>query len=577
MLKSNILPLEIDNTIANSVNKFERPTVGVELEDNLASIKMQEHGWLTKKLISYQWNEIKKEIQFIPKSPRLLFELGEIHLAKKDFLRARRIFNDVIKLEKNYLLAYERLIFVNLLLNEFEEVEKTYKNYIEISNKRSEIVHNYVLFRLFYKGLKDQDNINLCLSNLDEIIKKKADDHKALNTYGFIILNTGDIEIAKQYFEKSLSIKQNFIHANNNLGVYFLRKGDLKIADQYFNKALEQNMNFIPAHENKLQILILEKKFNEAKDYINKIKPPLLSAKWKVNLALILTNQKKFREAIELYLGYLQNYPDDPYILNNLGFCFLVNSDVHNAEHYLNQSCLLSKRLNQIVKNPLALHNLGRVYIIKKNLVKVRKIADEILYYFQGDQFGIYLIAACYTLERKYDEARSLLYKIIEKGSNITEAYADLGFILSAVDRNYDEALRIMRIALEKKIASALILNNMAYALAKTNRAKEGEQLLSGIREPYFPAYYATKGLIAIRNGYLQRGVTLYYRAIRNLPDEYNKCVAKQLLNLEKASYYMKRDDVSKAKIYISYALKLGSTYINAEIDEFIDKNKLTI
>ncbi len=132
MFKANPLPLELDSTIENSVSKLEKPTSGIELEDNLATIKTQEFSSFTKRFISYQWNEIKKEIQLAPKSPRLLFELGEVHLAKKDYLRARRIFTDVIKIEKNYLLAYERLIFTNLLLNEFDEVEKIYKNYIEL-------------------------------------------------------------------------------------------------------------------------------------------------------------------------------------------------------------------------------------------------------------------------------------------------------------------------------------------------------------------------------------------------------------------------------------------------------------
>ncbi len=301
-----------------------------------------------------------------------------------------------------------------------------------------------------------------------------------------------------------------------------------------------------------------------------------LSAKWKVNLAIVLTNQRKFKEAIELYLDYLQSDSENPYILNNLGFCFLVVGDLPKAEYHLNRSYLTSKRLGQIIKNPLALYNLGRIALIKKNIVKMRKIADEILYYFSDDQFGFYLIASSLIIERKYNEARDILYKIIENQSNISEAYSDLGFILSAIDRNYNEALRIMSMALEKKIASALIINNMAYALVKIDKVKDAEQLLARIRESSFPAYFATKGLIAIRYGFLQRGIILYYKAIRSLPDEYSKIVAKQLLNLEKANYYMKHGEISKVEYYLNYAIKLGNTYVNDEIEEF-KKDKLKI
>ncbi|MEI6832021.1 MAG: tetratricopeptide repeat protein [Candidatus Omnitrophota bacterium] len=575
MSKENLLPLELDTTIENSINRLEKPTSGFDLEDSLASIKAQEISPLTKKFISFEWNEIKKEILLFPKSPRLLLELGEIHLAKKDYLRARRIFTDIIKIEKNYLLAYERLIFVNLILNEFDEVEKIYKNYIEISNERIEVLHNYVIFRLFFKGFKDQDNVKLCLSILEKVIQKDKNNFRGLNTYGFILLNVGNLEEARQYFDRSLKIKEDFIHANNNLGVYFLRKGNLKAANEYFEKALQKNINFIPAHENKLQILIIDKKFKEAKEYINKIKSPLfLSAKWKINLAIVLTTQRKFKEAIDLYLEYLENNAENPYILNNLGFCFMVDGDIRKAESYLNRSYLLSKRLWQLIKNPLALYNVGRIALIKKNLVKLRETADEILYYFPDDQFGVYLIAASFTVERKYKEAKDLLYKIIEKQSNISEAYSDLGFILSSIDRNYNEAVRVMNIALERKIASALTINNMAYSLAKMDKLKEAEQLLAIIKQPSLPVYFATKGLIAIRGGFLQRGIMLYYKTIRSLSDEYSKTVAKQLLSLEKANYYIKRNEISKAKYSLNYAVKLGNTYVNDEIEEFI-KNKL--
>ncbi len=73
-----------------------------------------------------------------------LLQLGDVHLIKKDYYRARRIFSDIIKIKNDFYAAYEKLILVNLILNQFDEVEKIYKRYIQISNRRNDILHNYV-------------------------------------------------------------------------------------------------------------------------------------------------------------------------------------------------------------------------------------------------------------------------------------------------------------------------------------------------------------------------------------------------------------------------------------------------
>jgi tetratricopeptide (TPR) repeat protein len=206
----------------------------------------------------------------------------------------------------------------------------------------------------------------------------------------------------------------------------------------------------------------------------------------------------------------------------------------------------------------------------------VQDLANEALYYFPEDSFALYLIASVLIVEKKYKEAREILYKALKNNPNVEEIYTDLGFILSSVDRNYKGAIEIMNMAFKKGIASSLTLNNMAYSLIKLGDIQAAERLLLKIKKPYPPAYFATKGMIAIRKGFIKKGEALYYKAVKMLDDSTNKIIAKQILNLEKAKYFIKIEDKSMANRYIKHALRLGKTYVNDEIQELLSSGKCT-
>lgn len=572
MLRVDSVNFESMRDISMSCCLLEKASEGISLEDTLLNIKSQRLSNLTENYLSYKRNEIGNIVRSMQNNVNALLQLGDIHLIKKDYYRARRIFSDIIKIKSDFYPAYEKLILVNLILNQFDEVEKSYKRYINVSNRRIDVLHNYVLFKLFYKGVKDENNKKECLDILEEIIQRDGQNYFALNSYGFILLNSNQLEESKEYFLKSLEINHNFIHANNNLGVYFLRKKDVKKAEIYFRKALSENINFLPAHENLLQIMLLNKEFKNALNYINTINKSklILPIKWKGIIGTILTKQNKFSEATDTFLDYLKEDPDNFYILNNLGFCYFAQNRMKEAEHYLRQSYTISKNRGQLIKNPLVLYNLGKLFLFKKDLDKVKDIADEILYYFPSDPFGFYFLASVLIKKERFEDARSLLYKALEGHPNIGEIYTDLGFILSAIDRKHEEALRIMNIAFEKGIASSLTLNNMAYAFAKMGKLKEAEEIMMKIKEPIPTVSTATKGLIAIRQGLVKKGEELYLKTIRKLQDPYLKTIARQILNLEKGHYFIAKEDNLKAKYYLKHALKLGNTYINAEIEELL-------
>ena len=570
MLRVGSADLETKRDISTGCCLLEKTSEGASLEDTLLNIKSQRLSELTQSYLSYKRNELGNIVKSMQDNVNALLQLGDVHLIKKDYYRARRIFSDVIKIKNDFFPAYEKLILVNLILNQFDETERIYKRYINISNRRNDILHNYVLFKLFYRGVNDEHGRTECLDILKEIIQKDNQSYFALNTFGFILLNSNQLEESRVYFLRSLEIKPNFIHANNNLGVYFLRKKDIEKAGIYFQKALSENINFLPAHENLLQIMLLNNQFKNALAYINKINRSelIVPIKWKGIIGTILAKQNKFKEAAEAFLNYLEQDPENSYILNNLGFCYFAQNKIKESEFYLKRSYSISKNRGQLAKNHLVFYNLCRLFLGKGDLEKVKDTADEILYYFPNDPHGYYFLASGLIKKEKFEDARSLLYKAIEGQPNISEAYTDLGFILSSIDRKYEEAIQIMKIAMEKGITSSLTLNNMAYAYAKMGKLREAEEVIDRINKPIPPECFATKGLIAIRMGLIKNGEELYLKAISKLPNRYLKTIARQILNLEKARYFITKKNIPKAKYYLKYVNRLGNTYVNAEIEE---------
>lgn len=569
-----------ETTKAELTNKFieigagslEKTVSGPTVEDKLTTIKNQTWSDLTTKFLTNIRNNVVDQIKTLDNNPRLLLQLGEIHLAKKNYSRARKIFNNIIQIKNDFYPAYERLILSNLLLNEYSEVDDIYRKYISVTNQRIEVVHNYVLFRIFYKGIKDDTNIKTCLSMLQEILDKKADYYPALNTFGFILLNTGKIDESKEYFEEVLKHNEYFLDALNNLGVYYMRKSELVTAEKYFDKVLSINKNFVAAHENKIQIILQRKEFSKAKRYVIDLEKTniALPIKWKATIAYILLNQKQVHDAIELYQDYIKQIPDNPFILNNLGFSYFIINDYTEAYKHLQYACSILKSRGQLGKSPIALRNFGRVLLAQKNYDELKMVIDEIFYYFPNDPFGFYLAAAILISRRQFGKAKQLLYKALATQPPIDEIYCDLGFILASIERNYKEAIEIMNIAVDKGISSDLTINNLAYSLVKYGRLNEAERIFRLIKNFANPVFFATKGMIMIRKGFLKKGESLYKKAISNLSDKYNKTVARQILNVEKATYYIERNNSDRAMPYLKEAQRLGRTYVNQEITEVL-------
>lgn len=114
-------------------------------------------------------------------------------------------------------------------------------------------------------------------------IKISRDAFDLENNFGVELFRAGKLEDAKIHFEKSIELSPSWWTNYNNLGAYWERKGELIKAEKLYKKSID-NGNYYLAYENYAFILIKQKKYSEAVEFLEKNigffpnNPPLVTA-----------------------------------------------------------------------------------------------------------------------------------------------------------------------------------------------------------------------------------------------------------------------------------------------------------
>lgn len=106
----------------------------------------------------------------------------------------------------------------------------------------------------------------LTLFSHDEDIDIHAYDFE--NNLGVELIRIGYPEKAKPHFEKSIEMAPVWWQHYNNLGVVYQFEGNFRKAEELFLKSIK-NGEYELAYENYIQLLINEKKYDQAKKYLN--------------------------------------------------------------------------------------------------------------------------------------------------------------------------------------------------------------------------------------------------------------------------------------------------------------------
>jgi tetratricopeptide (TPR) repeat protein len=162
--------------------------------------------------------------------------------------------------------------------------------------------------------------------------------------------------------------------AHYNLGSARLESGALDVAESLFRVAMQKDPNYPEAYDRLAEIAYRRGDLNTAvglvaRAYFLNPKDDLIV----VHYALILLDQGRIPEAIEILESATNTWPGNAEILLYLGRAYGQSWDLDRAERYLRRALDLSP------SDPIALHNLGVVLGFSGRLSEARKAFEEAL------------------------------------------------------------------------------------------------------------------------------------------------------------------------------------------------------
>jgi len=98
-------------------------------------------------------------------------------------------------------------------------------------------------------------------------IKYQPGNYNLENNFGVELYRIGELDAAAIHFEKSIKLNPVWWTAYNNLGAYKQGKGELVEAEMLYLASIQKG-NYYLAYENYARILIIQKKYSQAKAFL---------------------------------------------------------------------------------------------------------------------------------------------------------------------------------------------------------------------------------------------------------------------------------------------------------------------
>lgn len=350
----------------------------------------------------------------------------------------------------------------------------------------------------------------------ERALKINPDSVIAHQTLGDQFRKLGDLDRAKQHYEKVLIVNQT-----NPEIYYFLANleasaGNQKKAIDLFEKALSIDAQFAPAYVSLGMAKLAIGETDAAKDL--------------------------FRQAVALA-------PDDPLAVRNLGMILARNKAYADAVPYLELAlkstndtspavvaeihALLGLSLAKLGQSTVARYHLERSVMLAPDLMDAQKVMAEI-------EFAA----------GRFDLALPYYQQVVNFGAADRETYQNLGFILSQ-QKKYDAAISAFTKALtfsEKSVDTHLELGVAFFRLRRFQEARQQFLRVLELKPSSADAHYFI-GDIARWQNKDEEAKAAYFRALRIDPQHVDA-------NMRLGNYFLVQDNPREALRYFQAALK---------------------
>jgi len=234
--------------------------------------------------------------------------IGLAFLEKGKMDEAVKYFNETLRLNPNYSLAYYNMGNISNKLGKLNEASANYKKALELNPDLAEAHHNLGLV------LRSQGRLDEAISHYRQALQLKGDYTQAHNNLGFALWLQGRLDEAISHYRQALQFKDDYVEAHNNLGIALRLQGKYDEAAKHLRRVIQ----LVPS-----------------------------SASGHYNLGAIYYEQGKADLAITHWTEVLKLKPDFSAALNGLGWILSTTKDANlynptDAVKYARKACELS-------------------------------------------------------------------------------------------------------------------------------------------------------------------------------------------------------------------------------------------
>tara|TARA_B100000700_G_scaffold204623_1_gene224997 strand:+ start:75 stop:1544 length:1470 start_codon:yes stop_codon:yes gene_type:complete len=191
-----------------------------------------------------------------------IFKSAIIHHGKKNFSKAKEIYERLLKINPNNIAVLENFSVLLSQTKDYKKAEEIFKRCLEIKPNDPLVLYNYGKF------FHEQKIYDQAIDLYKKSFKIDGNNHVCIYNLGNIYSSLKKFDLSIECFKKSIELNPSNFLAFNNLGFSYKYKGDFNSAKIFYKKSIDLKYDFIEGHLNYSTVLLTLKKFNEGfKEY----------------------------------------------------------------------------------------------------------------------------------------------------------------------------------------------------------------------------------------------------------------------------------------------------------------------
>lgn len=303
------------------------------------------------------------------------------------------------------------------------------------------------------------------VNTLKELVKQNSDSVLGYYYLGRTYSQMKLYRDAIGYFKKALELRPDFKQASIDMAATHEAMGDYPQAIEIYSSLLDKNENAPPVLQHLIQLLIQQRRFKDALEYLDlAAKTGLGGQETMRKIGLIHLELEQYDEAVKIFRGMLEKDPTVHQIRLYLGIAYEEKNDIDNA--YAEFSRIPGD-------SPVYVDAIGHIAFILKEKGKTDQAVDILKSAIAANpgQMELYLnLSALYEAIDKPETGLGLLLDTEKRFASDTRVQFRLGVLYDKLGKRQESIERMKKVlALNPKDAQALNFLGYTYAEMGTN------------------------------------------------------------------------------------------------------------